>query len=446
MEAVFYWMELLPQRLHETLGAEISAVRLFSTLLYVYVLAIIQRLTLTGANANLHHLYHSVTAAFLLYYNFGFTSSYFIGNIIIIYVIIVLFKSSKYAVILSLIVNLGILGVGYVENLYSDGSYVISWTTAHCVLTLKLIGLTWDIYDGAQQNIKGKEETAVASIPTFLEVLGFSYYPPGLMTGPQISFMKYKRFTEGMFDQHLSKSWVYGMSRLMAGLVFVIGYPVIGSHLPVSYFYTQQYTEDPLVYRLGYMLLWGQIVLARYVGVWLVAEGSCVISGIAFNGVDNSGNVKWNACANIKLSTYLTATSLQHFVDSFNINTNKWVLNYVYKRLRFLNNKQISQGVALLFLAAWHGFNSGYFMCFFLEFVFMNGEKQISQLCEKKKLLKAIVTQPALAVLIKLFTKICATFFLSYALISFDQLQYSQYITVGAVTQCADYCKHNVKW
>lgn len=37
----------------------------------VYVLAIIQRLTLTGANANLHHLYHSVTAAFLLYYNFG---------------------------------------------------------------------------------------------------------------------------------------------------------------------------------------------------------------------------------------------------------------------------------------------------------------------------------------------------------------------------------------
>lgn len=52
--------------------------------------------------------------------------------------------------------------------------------------------------------------------------------------------------------------------------------------------------------------------------------------------------------------------------------------SYVYKRLRFLNNKQISQGVALLFLAAWHGFNSGYFMCFFLEFVFMNGEKQVT--------------------------------------------------------------------
>lgn len=43
---------------------------------------------------------------FVFLFYLGFTSSYFIGNIIIIYVIIVLFKSSKYAVILSLIVNL----------------------------------------------------------------------------------------------------------------------------------------------------------------------------------------------------------------------------------------------------------------------------------------------------------------------------------------------------
>jgi len=36
--------------------------------------------------------------------------------------------------------------------------------------------------------------------------------------------------------------------------------------------------EDPLVYRLGYMLLWGQIVLARYVGVWLVAVSLFLIT------------------------------------------------------------------------------------------------------------------------------------------------------------------------
>lgn len=32
-----------------------------------------------------------------------------------------------------------------------DGVYVVAWTTPHCVLTLKLIGITWDVYDGAQK-------------------------------------------------------------------------------------------------------------------------------------------------------------------------------------------------------------------------------------------------------------------------------------------------------
>ena len=27
-------------------------------------------------------------------------------------------------------------------------SYTIKWTTPHCVLTLRLIGLVWDVYDG----------------------------------------------------------------------------------------------------------------------------------------------------------------------------------------------------------------------------------------------------------------------------------------------------------
>lgn len=50
---------------------------------------------------------------------------------------------------------------------------------------------------------------------------------------------------------------------------------------------------------------------------------------------------------------------------------------YVYKRLRFLNNKQISQGASLFFLAVWHGLELGYFMNFFLEFIIMNGENQV---------------------------------------------------------------------
>ena len=39
----------------------------------------------------------------------------------------------------------------YTLSLEENRQYKISWSTPHCVLTLKLIGLTWDLYDGAQQ-------------------------------------------------------------------------------------------------------------------------------------------------------------------------------------------------------------------------------------------------------------------------------------------------------
>ena len=56
------------------------------------------------------------------------------------------------------------------------------------------------------QGVKGKEETALDSAPTFIELLGFAYFPPSLMTGPQISFKKYKYLTEGLYDQYIN-SW-----------------------------------------------------------------------------------------------------------------------------------------------------------------------------------------------------------------------------------------------
>ena len=40
---------------------------------------------------------------------------------------------------------------GYMDSLMHEVRYVVSWTTPLCVLTLKLIGLTWDVYDGGQK-------------------------------------------------------------------------------------------------------------------------------------------------------------------------------------------------------------------------------------------------------------------------------------------------------
>ena len=53
-------------------------------------------------------------------------------------------------------------------------------------------------------------------------------------------------------------------------------------------------------------------------------------------------------------------------------------MNYVYKRLKFMNNRYVSQLSALVFLAVWHGWHSGYYLTFFNEFIVINFEKDFS--------------------------------------------------------------------
>lgn len=67
----------------------------------------------------------------------------------------------------------------------------------------------------------------------------------------------------------------------------------------------------------------------------------------------------------------------QHFIEAFNIQTNHWVAHYVYKRLKFLNHKVASFVGTLIFLSTWHGFHSGYYATFTMEFLTVTMEKEV---------------------------------------------------------------------
>lgn len=47
------------------------------------------------------------------------------------------------------------LMIGYYFTMMD--SYTIKWTTPHCVLTLRLIGLVFDVYDGRKQKVSRKK-------------------------------------------------------------------------------------------------------------------------------------------------------------------------------------------------------------------------------------------------------------------------------------------------
>lgn len=165
----------------------------------------------------------------------------------------------------------------------------------------------------------------------------------------------------------------------------------------------------------------------KYLAVWLLSEGSCIISGISFNGKTEDGVAKWDGLRNIQVSVYETMHTFQDCIDSFNINTNKWVLRYFFKRLRFLGNKNLSHFLTLMFLALWHGLFVGYFTCFFGEFVIMLMEKQVQTMwyTVTKKPLSEMPAYVKLPVI--LTSTFIVHFGLAYFLVSFNLLTVSRF-------------------
>ncbi|CAH8288962.1 unnamed protein product, partial [Heterobilharzia americana] len=239
--------------------------------------------------------------------------------------------------------------------------------------------------------------------------------------------------------------------------------------------------------RLLYMMVFVQLVLLRYVSIWLIAEGSCVLLGlgctgfvhIQCKGLDQLPDLKTNkdtetfsrdgpvlkrrdsavewsvadnriksladlydpkqvevyeaqhtACANISLARYSFATNTDDLVAGLNINTNKWVLEYVYKRLRFLGNKNLSQLVTLLFLAIWHGTHSGYYINFGVELLVVIVEKDFLSRLKKSKYNHFFYESIPGRVISSVCGKLHICFLLATPLVAFSLLQFHLWFPV----------------
>lgn len=115
--------------------------------------------------------------------------------------------------------------IGYYATSTED--YDIKWTMPHCVLTLKLIGLAFDLCDGKKKEViihlflchwhnsedyclsdmykwsfqeqlsATQKETVLREVPSFLEMAAFTYFPASFLVGPQFSMKRYLKYVKG---------------------------------------------------------------------------------------------------------------------------------------------------------------------------------------------------------------------------------------------------------
>ncbi|KAF9116525.1 Lysophosphatidylcholine acyltransferase 3 [Mortierella sp. AM989] len=343
-------------------------------------------------------------------------------------------KKRSLASSVSFLFNFGYLLTSY--KYAATEEYDICYTMQQCVQCLRMIGYGLDFMDGQPKSSSSKakeqpaekanqvkattspvapaavavvraktpisfgRDIALQQLPTLAETIGYGFFPFAFLVGPQFSFSLYKKFismelfnvpvpeTAGKDEAREAAaatangipqgSLRYAARCFFLGIFYLGLGQVLGSYFPTVALLGKAFLERPYWERVFIFWWTGKTVLNKYLGIWTIGEGPCVLSGITFNGYDAKGRPEWDGLRNVNPINYEFATSLTQIVSSFNMNTNYWAKLYIFKRLIFLGNKNLSALGVLFFLAIWHGTHIGYFICFGLEFIDMETERRLS--------------------------------------------------------------------
>ena len=132
----------------------------------------------------------------LAYWVVGDGVTHSLYTILFTYLVLLCLGGSIAAVSVTFVLNMTYLLAGYWYMALEE--YDISWTMPQCVLCLRLIALSWDLYDGERRRInpaslsKDQQKTALSSSPNILEMLSHSFFIGGYFVGPQFSLAKYR--------------------------------------------------------------------------------------------------------------------------------------------------------------------------------------------------------------------------------------------------------------
>lgn len=421
------------QALASLSGASQPAIRLILSVLAAYPLGAFYRNL--KATTTVKNIFIACTGIALVLFNYGFDLYHSALAVAVTYLLNTFLGSSNLLVPLSFCFHLGYLLVGYYFT--TSDTYDIKWTMPHCVLVLRLIGLAFDISDSHQKERQGKKDDKCIGVPSLLELIAFTYFPATVLVGPQFSMLRYHRFISGQYEPHVTGAPAYSAKKFLQGAFYLVVNQVGAQFVSDTYLLSAEFEQESFLMKHIYLGLWGRVSLYKYIAIWLLAEGSAVLFGLTYidakPGDRDYDPDELSGCSNIKVGVFENTSKFGHYVESFNVQTNHWVAVYVYKRLKFLNNRMCSHLGALLFLAVWHGFHSGYYMTFFMEFLVIRMEKEVEPIFLKNERFQTIIQQPLAKVAVFILLKLYTIVFAGWCLIPFVFLSFGKWWHIYSV-------------
>lgn len=261
---------------------------------------------------------------------------------------------------------------------------LIDITGAQMVLCMKLSAFGWNIADGWQPDSvlsDFQKDRAIREHPSLLDYLAYVFYFPSLLTGPSYDYAEFQRWIDlTMFDvivndstgKKKSKRKIPRSGRVSAlkcaeGIAWIVLWVQITKYIQVDYALSPKFTQElSLITRLFYLWALGFTYRLKYYGAWSIAEGACILSGLGFNGKTKGGKYKWNRLQNVDPIAFETGSNTHVLLEAWNMNTNKWLKNYVYLRVTPKGKKPGFRSTFVTFFtsALWHGTQPGYYLTF----------------------------------------------------------------------------------
>ena len=131
-------------------------VKLMISLFISYPISIIYSIFFVNASKRVKLIYQLVLGIVLICFNYGFDIAHSLITCFFCYAVLK-FANIKIALAVNFIVPMVYLVVGcYLTQI--GANYSLTWTLPQCVLTLRLIAVTFDVYDGLGNQMRKKKD------------------------------------------------------------------------------------------------------------------------------------------------------------------------------------------------------------------------------------------------------------------------------------------------
>ncbi|KXT16954.1 hypothetical protein AC579_7423 [Pseudocercospora musae] len=298
---------------------------------------------------------------------------------------------------------MGHMSVSHIYRMIADTPSSVDITGAQMVMVMKLSAFCWNVWDGKQKDSDlndVQKERAIKKLPDPLTYAGFVAFFPSLMAGPAFDYVDYERWvTTAMFDlppgtdpakapptrkkRKIPRSATPAMFKLVTGVVWIVVFLQFWGSFGPEVLLDDHFKDRNFFMRVLFMYMMNLVQRMKYYGVWTLTEGSCILAGIGFKGIDpKTGKADWGRLTNIKPLGVELAQNTHAYLGNWNINTNHWLRNYIYLRVTPKGKKPGFRASMATFVtsAFWHGFAPGYYLTFVLASFVQNVAKNARRL------------------------------------------------------------------